>query len=195
VTGLEFGGERTHRRVPYNAEFVMATLPSPRNKTAKVVPGKGVKLHYLFYWHAALRHPEVEGTRVPIRYDPFNIGIAYAYVRGQWVQCISQYYAAFTGHSEKELQLATEGLRQQARINHKAVSLTPQHLADFLANVHAHQGVLVQRLRDQEARGVLECLEADTARKPPEAMQRAVSEAFSLEPVDLATLPVFEEYR
>jgi putative transposase len=143
----------------------------------------------------ALRHPEVEGTRVPIRYDPFNIGIAYAYVRGQWVRCISQYYAAFQGHSEKELELATEVLRQQARINHKAVSLTPQRLADFLADVHAHQRVLAQRLRDQEAQGVLECLEADTARKPPEAIQPAFLEAFSLEPVDLAALPVFEEYR
>lgn len=195
VTGLELGGARAHRRVPYDEEFVMATLPSPRNKTAKVVPGKGVKLHYLFYWHDALRHPEVEGTRVPMRYDPFNVGIAYAYVRGQWVRCISQYYAAFQGHSEKELELATEVLRQQARISHKAVSLTPQRLADFLADVHAHQRVLVQRLRDQEAQGVLECLEADTARKPPEAMQPAFSEAFSLEPVDLAALPVFEEYR
>ena len=195
VTGLELGGERAHRRVLYDEEFVMATLPSPRNKTAKVVPGKGVKLHYLFYWHDAFRHPEVEGTRVPIRYDPFNVGIAYAYVRGQWVRCISQYYAAFQGHSEKELELATEVLRQQARIGHKAASLTPQRLADFLADVHAHQRVLVQRLRDQEAQGVLECLEANTTRKPPEAMQPVFSEVFSLEPVDLAALPVFEEYR
>jgi len=137
----------------------------------------------------------VEATRIPIRYDPFNVGIAYAYVRGQWVRCISQYYAAFAGHSEKELELATEVLRQQARINHKAVSLTPQHLADFLADVQAHQGVLVQRLRDQEAQGVLSCLEASTPGKPPAVMQPAFSEAFSLEPVDLATLPVFEEYR
>jgi putative transposase len=195
VTGLELGGARVHRRVLYDEEFVMATLPSPRNQTAKVVPGKGVKLHYLFYWHDALRHPEVEGTRVPIRYDPFNVGIAYAYVRGQWVRCISQYYAAFAGHSEKELELATEILRQQARISHKAVSLTPQRLADFLADVHAHQRVLVQRLRDLEAQGVLESLEADTARKPPEILQRAISPALSLEPVDLTALPVFEEYR
>ncbi|MFL5700939.1 MAG: TnsA endonuclease N-terminal domain-containing protein, partial [Ktedonobacteraceae bacterium] len=195
VTGLELGGARVHRRVIYDEEFVMATLPSPRNQTAKVVPGKGVKLHYLFYWHDALRHPEVEGTRVPIRYDPFNVGIAYAYVRGQWVRCISQYYAAFAGHSEKELELATEILRQQARISHKAVSLTPQRLADFLADVHAHQRVLVQRLRDLEAQGVLESLEADTARKPPEILQRAISPALSLEPVDLTALPVFEEYR
>jgi putative transposase len=195
VTGLSLSGERAHRRVLYDEEFVLATLPSPRNKMAKVVPGKGVKLHYLWYWHDALRHPEVEGTRVAIRYDPFNVGIAYAYVHGQWVRCLSQYYAAFAGHSEKELELATAVLRQQARISHRAVSLTPQRLADFLANVHEHQRVLVQRLRDQEAKGVLECLEADTPSKPPETMQKAASLAFSWEPVDLAALPVFEEYR
>ena len=56
-----------------------------------------MKVHYLFYWHEALRHPEVERTRVPIRYDPFNIGVVYAYVHGQWVPCHSQYYAAFVG--------------------------------------------------------------------------------------------------
>jgi len=55
--------------------------------------------------------------------------------------------------------------------------------------------VLVQRLRDLEAQGVLESLEADTARKPPEILQRAISPALSLEPVDLTALPVFEEYR
>ena len=102
VTGLALGGERTHRRVDYDDAFRISTYPTARNKTAKVIPGKGVKLHYLFYWNDALRHPEVEQTRVPVRYDPLNIGIAYAYVRGQWVQCISQYYSAFQGHSEKE---------------------------------------------------------------------------------------------
>jgi len=70
VTGLELGGERSHRRVFYDEEFLMATRPSTRKKTAKVVPGQGVKIHYLFYWNDALRHPEVERTQVPVRYDP-----------------------------------------------------------------------------------------------------------------------------
>ena len=90
-----------------------------------------MKVHYLFYWHEALRHPEVERTRVPIRYDPFNIGVVYAYVHGQWVPCHSQYYAAFVGHSEKELALATEVLRQQARMSHRTTAITPVRLAEF----------------------------------------------------------------
>ena len=27
-----------------------------------------------------------------VRYDPFDMGTAYAYVKGQWIRCISQYY-------------------------------------------------------------------------------------------------------
>ncbi len=195
VTGLALGGERAHRRIPYDEEFIMATHPSPRKPMAKVIPGRGVKVHYLFYWHEALRHPDVEGTHVPVRYDPFNVGMAYAYVRGQWVRCISQYYAAFQGHSEKELAMATEILRQQARVHHHAVAITPRRLADFLAQVHVHERVLVQRLRDQEARGVLEYISAGGETSSPDIGASTPPEMWVWESVDLAKLPVYEEYR
>ena len=154
-----------------------------------------MKVHYLFYWHEALRHPDVEGTQVPVRYDPFNVGMAYAYVRGQWVRCLSQYYAAFQGHSEKELAIATEILRQQARVPHQAATITPRRLADFLAQVQAHARVLVQRLRDQEARGVLERIGAGGEAISPDTRAATPPEELAWEPVDLATLPVYEEYR
>ena len=205
-TGLARGGARDHRRIAYDEEFLMATLPSTRTKTAKVMPGQGVKVHYLSYWHDALRHPEVERTRVPIRYDPFNIGVVYAYVHSQWVPCRSQYYAAFVGHSEKELALATEVLRQEARMSHRAASITPIRLAEFLAHVHEHERVLVQRLRDQEAHAVFEGIAAGiegrtaggATTRPPSTpavahARMGVPDLFA--PVDLSTLPTFEEYR
>ena len=193
--GLALGGDRPHRRVPYDDAFLMATAPSPRKPTAKVMPGRGVKVHYLFYWHEALRHPEVEGTQVPVRYDPFNVGIAYAYVRGQWVRCVSQDYAAFQGHSAKELAVATELLRQQARVHHHAATITPRRLADFLAQVHDHERLLLQRLRDQEARGVGECMDAGQESHAPESRPALPPEPGAWEPVDLTQLPVYEEYR
>jgi putative transposase len=195
ATGLALSGERNHRRVEYDDAFRISTYPTTRNKTAKVIPGKGVKLHYLFYWNDALRHPEVEQTQVPVRYDPFNIGLAYAYVRGQWVQCISQYYSAFQGHSEKELELATEILRQQARVNHQTASITPLRLAAFLKNLHAHERVLAQRLRDQETQGVLSRLAGGIEGDDARARVPSPPETFMLAPVDLSTLPVFKEYR
>jgi putative transposase len=92
-------GERLHRRIAYDEaevcwgkfppdtflDFILATHPSPRSGQALVQPGKGIKLNYLYYWSDAFRHPEVERTKVSIRYDPFDLGVAYAYVQGRWV--------------------------------------------------------------------------------------------------------------
>jgi len=81
--GVARGGQREHRRVPYDDAFIKATLPSTRRGTARVQPGKGVTVHYLSYWHEVFRRPDVVGTQVDIRYDPFDISRAYAYVRGR----------------------------------------------------------------------------------------------------------------
>ncbi len=195
LLGLERFGERSHRHVRYNEDFVMETLPSPRKQTALVVPGKGVKLHYLYYWNDALRHPEVERTQVPIRYDPFDIGTAYVYCRGQWVPCLSQYYQQLHGHSEKELSLATEDLREQARRNHQAASITPLHLAEFLANVQVHERVLLQRVRDLEQGAVIHALDVDVERKVEALAPPVEDSTYGFPSVNLETVPAFEEYR
>jgi putative transposase len=41
VSGLALGGERAHRRILYDDDFLIATCPSPRHTTAKVVVGHG----------------------------------------------------------------------------------------------------------------------------------------------------------
>ncbi len=84
-------------------------------------PGKGVKVEQKYYWSNTFRDPEIENTSVDVRYDPFNAGIAYAYVRGQWVECISEYYSLFRGRSEKEVQIATTQLKKQKQ-NHTSSS-------------------------------------------------------------------------
>ncbi|MDZ8261940.1 hypothetical protein, partial [Nostoc sp. ChiQUE01b] len=35
--------------------------------------------------------------------DPFDMGTAYAYVKGRWIRCISEYYKYFQNRSEKEV--------------------------------------------------------------------------------------------
>jgi len=78
LAGLELFGERAHRRVFYNEAFLMETRPDIPRKTALVVEGRGIKVHYLYYWNDAFRHPEVVRTRVAVRYDPFDVGTVYA---------------------------------------------------------------------------------------------------------------------
>ncbi len=96
---------------------------------------------------------------VPIRYDPFNAGIAYAYVRGQWVECISQYYADFQGHTEKELKLASSELRKRNQNHTKNNKISAKKLANFLASAEAQEALFQQRSKDLETQQVLQIIE------------------------------------
>ena len=87
--GMAQGGQRPQRMIPYDETFRMLTLPTTRKGTAKIMPHLGVKINGLCYWSDALLDPEMEKTQVPIRYDPFDAGIAYAFLKGRWTQCLS----------------------------------------------------------------------------------------------------------
>lgn len=116
-SGLARGGSRIHRMIPYNDEFLMLTLPTTPKGTARVMPSRGIKIHHIYYWCEAFR--QIEGEVVPVRYDPFDAGTAYAFVRKQWVQCHSDCYGTLKGRSEREIMLATTELRRRYH-NHSA---------------------------------------------------------------------------
>jgi transposase InsO family protein len=147
-------GERQHRMIPYDEAFLIFTLPTTNRGTAKVVAGKGVKIHHVYYWCKAFRDPQIQGGVVAVRYDPFDVGIAYAFVHGQWVQCQSEYYTVLKGHSEREMMLATEELHQRYH-NHSAdFDVTARQLAEFLQSVEAQETLLTQRLSDLESKTI-----------------------------------------
>jgi putative transposase len=108
----------------------------------------------VYYWSDEFRPASIEGSQVPVRYDPFDIGLAYAFVKSRWVQCISEYYLQLKGHSERELVLATAELRKRLSNHSKEVSITAKRLAEFLSSAQSHEAVLMQRLRDAEAQSV-----------------------------------------
>jgi transposase InsO family protein len=153
--GLAQSGNRPHRIIAYNEEFRLWTLPTTGRGTARVVPGKGVKINHVFYWASALREPDVERSQVPVRYDPYDAGTAYAYVHKRWVQCISECYSTLHGKSERELMLATAELRRRAQKHAGQFTLTAKKLADFLACVEGDRVLGTQRTRDREAKGIL----------------------------------------
>ncbi len=162
---MERGGERRHRLLPYDEQFRLFTLPTTRKGTAKVVPGCGVKINHLYYWAEALRNPEVEGTQIEVRFDPYDAGVAYAYVGHQWVTCYSEHYSVFHGRSERELMLASEELRRRHGQHATHFTMTAAKLAQFLASVEAEEVWLRQRLADHEAHNLRQ-MKRDDARPP-----------------------------
>lgn len=163
AAGIVKTGQRPQRLIPYNEDFLMWTLPTTTKGTAQVSPGRGVKIQHLRYWCEAFRHPEIEQTQVPVRYDPYDAGRAYAFVSRQWFQCHSEYYAVFEGRSERELMLATEELRARRREHSRRFTVSAKQLAAFLQSVEAEEALLMQRLRDREARSVLTVIEGGKA--------------------------------
>jgi putative transposase len=150
--GLASSGQRIHRTIPYDREFFIYTLPAPLRETVKVVPGRGVKVRYLYYWCELFRSSEIENSRVEVRYDPFDVGTACAFINGSWSECHSEYHNAFQGHSEKEVRAAAEEIRKRWKNQSQRFPVTARRLAQLLETAETKEEVLAQRLRDLEAR-------------------------------------------
>jgi putative transposase len=207
--GLSIAGVRLHMNVAYDEDFLMTTRPGTKKGKARIQPGQGIKVNYLYYWSDAFRNPIVEKTDVPVRYDPFDMGIAYAYVDGRWVRCYSQYYSTFVGHSEKEVQVAAQEIRQSSKRSATSTNLNAKRLADFIANVQEHEAILLQRLRDLESKVVLENCQSHTDKAPqpnqvshlefpPQTIEEVIFDSKSSQNVsklDITQLPILEEYR
>ena len=157
---MERDGQRSHREIPYDEAFRMATLPTTRKGTAKVVPGVGVRMNHLDYWCEAMRDATVEGTQVKVRYDPFDVSVGFAYIDGIWRQCFTP-YDEFAGCSERELQLLASELRQNHRLHYgrEQIEITQKQLADFRRENAAKEAILRQQRTDRETRVALKVLE------------------------------------
>lgn len=162
--GLLRTGSRPKQWIEYDEDFLQFTLPSTRKGTAKLVPGKGVKVNNLFYWakeHVFLDHPELENKQIPVRYDPYDVGHVFVSLKGhrQPVECISEHHGQLKGHSERELQIATEELRARHHRHSQHFTVTAAKLAHFITSVEAQEALLDQRKRDYEARAVFALME------------------------------------
>ncbi|NTV62501.1 MAG: DDE-type integrase/transposase/recombinase [Oscillochloris sp.] len=146
--GEASSGQRAHRQIQDDLLFQLATLPTTSKGTAIVQPNQGVKIHHLYYWADAFRDPQVERQAVPIRYDPDDMGVAYAFVQARWVRCLSEQYAALAGRSEREVALATAELRARASQHERHRAVNARTLGAFLVSLEAEEQLLAQRLRD-----------------------------------------------
>jgi len=161
AAGLAHSGSRPHQTIKSDEQFQILTLPSTPKGTAKVQPGTGVRIKGLDYWSKddSFLRPDVEGFQVPVRYEPFDRGTAYAYVGKQWVECISKHHGKFQGHSEREVMIATTILNRKRQLHAKGITASVEEIAWLLKNAEAEEELLLQRRRDLAAKDVLDLIE------------------------------------
>lgn len=189
-------GKREFTYINHDETFRMLTLPTTKKGTAKVFSGRGVKINSTYYWSEAFLHPEVEETQVPVRYDPFNMGIAYAYVKNRWVMLNSEYYSVFSNRSEREIKQATEEIRKRMKLHGKqAVTVTAKKIANFLESAEAEEIMALQRSRDREMRQVLTVIDGGKTDDVKPKSSNTKSPLHSIEQSsEENTLTIYEEF-
>lgn len=158
--GARLFGRRPHAYIGYDDSFILLTLPT---ETGLIVrPGRGVTVNYLTYRCAELKDSRVEGTEVDVKYDPFDVSIAYFWLRpldthsGRWVRMYSEYATFFKGRTLKEIQIASAEIKGRKRLKGQRVDVNGEALVEFLSSVEGKEAVLRQRRRDAEAASVVD---------------------------------------
>jgi len=196
--GMQASGLRLHKIIQYDKKFIFSTLPTTHKGTAKLTPGKGIKVNYIHYWSNFFNDPEIEGRQIAIRYDPLNAGIAYAYVRNQWVECKSGYYATFEGRSEREIDLATKELRRKDQLHSsKRFDINASRLAKFLTSTDVSEALLEQQAMDREMRAATQGVPITPSAQPssvPAVGDQHDEDARAVINISDDEIEVFEEF-
>ena len=192
--GIARGGSRDHLLISPD-EFQLLALPSPTDRGGKrKVTREGVKINHLYYWHKSFSGIKVRDTDVEVKYDPFDITVAYAYLNKEWVKCSSGYIQELQGHSVRELMIATTELKKLNQIQNRQFSeITGKKLAQFFTSVEkeevalsapgreAKKAVLAQRRRDLEVKQVHTLIEGDSVEQDTDYSLNLLEESLSNE--------------
>ena len=188
--GMLPAGTRSHRFISYSEDFLMLTRPTTRVGTVKIHRSRGITVNGLQYWHESIRSTQVAGQTVAVRYEPYDMGVAYAYIGGQWLECIADAYGSVHGRSEREWNLILDGWREQQRQHaQKRISLNGPLLAQFLQKLEHDEALLLQQQRDFEEQSLRASILPGAQKDPAETFPPPLIE------LDLATIPRYEEYR
>ena len=190
---MQLAGMRTHRLIPYSEEFLILTCPTTRTKYAKLDAARGVVVNGLRYYHPLMRFSKEAGKPVEVRYEPFDMSRAYAFVDGQWLTCTADAFLQVQGRSEREWGLILDEWREQQRVHQrKRVSIDSARLAAFLEEILTEEALLFQQQRDLEGVAIREAIVGPSNRAHLEANDTDLEMDDEL---DLTTLPTLEEYR
>lgn len=155
---LSYTGLREFKFITDFEAFKFLTFPSTKKGTAKVQPGAGVKIHGFYYWNDMFRSQKYQNTQVKVRFDPFNIGEAYAYLNNSWTKLISEHYTILKGRTLKEIQMASEELRKRNKIKGIERERTTKELVDFLTSLESQELLELQRLKDKANKKVVQSI-------------------------------------
>ncbi|MCU5184258.1 DDE-type integrase/transposase/recombinase [Bacillus cereus] len=190
--GVSLGGKRPYRLIRYDELFKIITLPTTGKGVAKVQVGSGVKINYIYYWNDVFKDPGIENSTIPVRFDPYDLGMAYAFVNGKWVECISQYYSILKGRTEKELKIIAPEIRKQYKNHSRTLNINAKLIAGYIEMAEKSEKLLIQQIKDKEQKVMRVFKDSDTSLKT-EYPSQSIKKELLTDYVNLEMLDFFEE--
>ena len=134
------------------------------------------------------------GKCVPVLYEPFDMGRAYAFVEGQWLPCTADALLQVQGRSERQLEMIVDEMRSHQRQHGKnRVTVNGPLLAQFLEEMATEEQLLLQQQRDLEGQPIREAIIGELQGRGLPAFPQEQEEEEDYE-LDLTALPKLEEY-
>ncbi|MGC2236558.1 MAG: transposase family protein [Pyrinomonadaceae bacterium] len=152
--GMELYGRREFRFISYDETFLMLTLPTTQKEYA-TIRNDGIKINNIWYWSESFRNQLFEGKKVKVRFDPWNVGVAYVYLNQNWLELYSEYFIELRNRSLKEIELACKEIRARLSLKGKNYQISARKLVEFLRSVENEEMFLTQRLRDLAQRNII----------------------------------------
>lgn len=113
--GFKRTGERAFKFIPYTDTFMRLTAPTTPKGRAKVDGARGVLINGVHYWHEIFRRPDVAETSIDVCFEPYNAGKAYGYVKGEWLDLVSEHHQDFAGRTVQEIKAISRDLSEKQR--------------------------------------------------------------------------------
>lgn len=85
-------------------------MTAPELSRSVAVSRQGIKAKGLRYNCDAFERDGVRGSKVRVRWEPYNRAVAYAFVQDEWHVCRAPYFALLANRSEGELRTASAEL-------------------------------------------------------------------------------------
>lgn len=150
---IQHAGEREHRIVTLTQDFLILSCPTVGRTGLRTVDRqRGIKVHAnYFYWCPEFRDPKLDGKKVPVRYDPWDISTVYVQINGRWVAAQCKALVHLGSLTEKERELFSEELRIQYRLSARQEP-TMQQLTEFLRTFTPSSAKELQLERQRENR-------------------------------------------
>ena len=136
-------GAREHTFIRFDPIFILSTLPSVDTGTRMLRRGS-ITFNHMPYTCSEAIGAKCNGTKIEVRYDPYNALYIYAYVDDQWLR-FKNSWSLLREYSERDITLVHMEVMARANRSNKEYRDVPTLLRKFVRDNRQREQILLSQ--------------------------------------------------